>query len=243
MLKINLELFGPVNMYFGLGVEILTAVVLGTVIGLDREKKMKSAGIKTNVLICLGSTLYTAVSHINQMILGGVHDPNRVAAQIVSGIGFLGAGAIIHSKGEIFGLTTAAIIWVVAAVGVVIGSGLPVVAAIFTLTVLIVLRLLDPLYRLMAIHNYYAIEVLSKGSVRTEVSKLLVGDMGSIVQEEETLFDIQKDLRILHLEVYMDTKRLKSFITELDGLFQVERVKYHSIKSKEGTLKVRKIKP
>ena len=145
----KIELLGNVSIYFGLGIQTLTALLLGGIIGWERELKNKSAGIKTNMLICIGACLYTAVSLLNQNDHGGLSDPNRIAAQVVSGIGFLGAGAIIQSRGNIIGMTTAASIWVVAAIGVTIGCGYPVVATIFTLTTIVVLRLVSPLYRLI----------------------------------------------------------------------------------------------
>lgn len=95
--------------------------------GLERELKQKSAGLKTNILICLGSTLFTmisiAISRANVEVGGLPGDPGRIAAQIVSGIGFLGGGAIIQSRATIHGLTTAATIWLVAGLGVAVGMG------------------------------------------------------------------------------------------------------------------------
>ena len=150
---IQIEILGQINVYVGVGIQVLTALVLGGLIGYDREQKMKAAGLKTNILICLGATLYTTISLINFETHAGTADPNRLAAQIVSGIGFLGAGAIIQSRGNIIGLTTAATMWVVASSGMTIGMGHPFKAIIFTITLLIVLRLLTPLTRLFESEN------------------------------------------------------------------------------------------
>lgn len=104
----------------------MLAVILGGAIGLERELKGKPAGLRTNILICIGATLLTDVSI---SLSGGangaerVGDPARLAAQIVSGIGFIGAGTIMQSSGTVTGLTSAATIWVVAAIGIAIGSG------------------------------------------------------------------------------------------------------------------------
>ncbi len=128
-----LQFFGP---------KILYAVLCGGLIGLERELKNKPAGIKTNILICLGASLYTSVSLLISTSLSGsgfYGDPARVAAQIVSGIGFLGGGTIIQSRGTILGLTTAATIWVVAAIGVCIGIGHSDIAVLSSLTVLLIL--------------------------------------------------------------------------------------------------------
>lgn len=124
--------------------KVFYAVVCGGIIGLERELKNKSAGIKTNILICLGSALFASASSIFGYIpTGGTGafqgDPSRVAAQIVSGIGFLGGGAIIQSRGTVVGLTTAATIWVVAAIGIFIGLGSPELALVTSIAVVAIL--------------------------------------------------------------------------------------------------------
>ena len=138
----RLELIGEVSIYFGIGVQIIFALLLGGLVGYEREVKHKAAGLKTNIMICIGATLYTTISMINLSGESALIDPNRVSAQIVSGIGFLGAGAIIHGRGSVTGLTTAATIWVVAAIGYTIGVGYPLVATLFSITVLFVLKLI-----------------------------------------------------------------------------------------------------
>src|SRR5579872_3674167 len=104
-------------------VKLVLAVALGGAIGLDREIRGKPAGLRTNILICVGSALITDVSITIGLANGMRGDPARLAAQIVSGVGFLGAGTILHSAGGITGLTSAATIWVVAAMGIAIGAG------------------------------------------------------------------------------------------------------------------------
>jgi putative Mg2+ transporter-C (MgtC) family protein len=111
------------------------AVVLGGLIGLERELKNKPAGLRTNVLICLGCALFTDLS----LRLAGGGDPGRIAAQVVTGLGFLGAGTILHSGGIVVGLTSAATIWVVAAVGMSVGFGAYQDAVSATALVLVVL--------------------------------------------------------------------------------------------------------
>jgi putative Mg2+ transporter-C (MgtC) family protein len=111
--------------------KLALAVVLGGAIGLEREIKAKPAGLRTNILICIGAVLLTDVSTRIGLVDGGlrVGDPARLAAQIVSGIGFLGAGTIMQGSGMVTGLTSAATIWVVAALGIAIGAGFYVEAA------------------------------------------------------------------------------------------------------------------
>jgi len=107
--------------------QIGLATLLGGAIGLERELGGKPAGLRTNILICIGSVLYT---HLSLAMLTGSTgaippgtDTTRVAAQIVTGVGFIGAGTILHARGAVVGLTSAATIWVVAAIGVALGSG------------------------------------------------------------------------------------------------------------------------
>ncbi len=110
---------------------LLAAIAGGAVIGLDRELADKPAGFRTNIMICLGAALFTLVS----MRVGGegLGDRTRIAAQIVTGVGFLGAGAIIQFRGSVIGLTTAATIWAVASVGMAFGAGFFVLGLIGTL--------------------------------------------------------------------------------------------------------------
>jgi putative Mg2+ transporter-C (MgtC) family protein len=103
------------------------ATLLGGAIGLERELGGKPAGLRTNILICIGSVLYTHLSIAMLSAIAGSGgtgtDPTRVAGQIVTGVGFIGAGTILHARGAVVGLTSAATIWVVAAIGVALGSG------------------------------------------------------------------------------------------------------------------------
>jgi putative Mg2+ transporter-C (MgtC) family protein len=126
---------------------LLVAALLGGLIGAEREYRQKSAGLRTNTLIALGSALFTMVSLT--LVEGTAEAPSRVAAQIVTGVGFLGAGAILRTQRDITGLTTAATIWVNAAIGMAVGAGeyrLGVVATIVTLVVLSVMAPLDALF-------------------------------------------------------------------------------------------------
>jgi putative Mg2+ transporter-C (MgtC) family protein len=117
--------------------QLALGTVLGGAIGLERELGGKPAGLRTNILICLGSVLYTKLSIT---MAGGMADPTRVAAQIVTGVGFIGAGTILHARGAVVGLTSAATIWVVAAIGVALGAGFYLEACSTALVVLLVLQ-------------------------------------------------------------------------------------------------------
>jgi putative Mg2+ transporter-C (MgtC) family protein len=124
-------------LYLELLLQLVLAVLLGGAIGLERELSGKPAGLRTNILICVGAALFTTLSM--KMSLGR-GDPARIAAQILPGVGFIGAGTILHMRGSVTGLTSAATIWVVAAVGMALGAGAYGEALGAALLVLIVLQ-------------------------------------------------------------------------------------------------------
>jgi putative Mg2+ transporter-C (MgtC) family protein len=124
-------------------IRLLLAAALGGIIGAERELRHKSAGFRTNILIAIGSALFT----IGSLTLAPNADPTRIAAQIVTGIGFLGAGAIIRTHSGVHGLTTAATVWVNAALGMAAGGGLYRLAVLGGVITLAVLLILGPIER------------------------------------------------------------------------------------------------
>jgi putative Mg2+ transporter-C (MgtC) family protein len=123
---------------------VFLAVGCGTVIGLERQLKHKAAGLRTNILICLGAAVFTVISR--EMASGSQDSITRIAAQIVTGVGFLGAGAVIQDRGGVHGLTTAATIWLVASIGMACGAkfyGLAIFSTILALVVLVGLGQVD----------------------------------------------------------------------------------------------------
>ncbi len=128
----------PVDMAW----RLLLAAGLGAAIGLEREYRQKPAGLRTNILIAVGSALFTILS---LELTRGVGDPSRVAGQIVTGIGFLGGGAIMRNRDTVHGMTTAATIWVNAAVGVAAGMGQYALATFAVALTLLVLVVLPPI--------------------------------------------------------------------------------------------------
>lgn len=131
-------------MVFDLLLRIALAGALGGLIGMERQLRSKEAGLRTHVLVGIGSTMFMIVSKYGfSDILGASHielDPSRIAAQVVSGMGFLGAGTIIIQKQMVKGLTTAAGLWVTAAIGLVVGSGMYELGIYGTLLTLVVLE-------------------------------------------------------------------------------------------------------
>jgi len=112
---------------------LIISIVFGAIIGFEREITHKPAGLRTHMLVCLGSCLFTIVSQEFGM------DPARVAAGIVTGIGFIGAGTIIAEQGKVVGITTASSLWVTAAIGLAVGLGNYLLAAVSTLLVFLIL--------------------------------------------------------------------------------------------------------
>jgi len=125
--------------------KLLLAAVLGGLVGLEREFRHKPAGLRTNMFICVGSTLFTILSEQLANRTGG--DPTRITAQLITGIGFIGAGSIIRARGSVIGLTTAATIFVVASIGVAVGGGYYWTAIFMSLLILVALSFLGWLER------------------------------------------------------------------------------------------------
>ncbi|MDH4468682.1 MAG: MgtC/SapB family protein [Bacteriovoracaceae bacterium] len=239
---IELEFFGAVPPYIAIGIKIITAIFLGTIIGIDREKKLKSAGVKTQILICLGATLYVTISHLNTNHFGHENgsnllgDPNRIAAQIVSGIGFLGAGAILHSRGAVYGMTTAATIWVVAAMGVAVGSGYILSAMIFAITTLCVLNIIDPLIRLIQPEKHFLLEITGRDSIEPDISRIMSLLETQVISKE---FFSNEQLHKVNLQYHVKVtyKEIKKIVQYLKANPKVEQYTYHSIRENGSTNK------
>jgi putative Mg2+ transporter-C (MgtC) family protein len=128
---------------------LLLAVVLGGIIGLERETSRKPAGLRTNILICVSSAMMMILAGLFGGQSSSGQEAMRVAAGVITGVGFLGAGAIIQSGGSVHGLTTASVIWAVAGLGLVIGSGYYLIAVIFTVIVVLILIFLRRIDQLL----------------------------------------------------------------------------------------------
>jgi putative Mg2+ transporter-C (MgtC) family protein len=155
-------------------VRLIVAAILGGVIGLERELRHKPAGLRTNMFICFGAAMFTVLS--DQLALIHVGDHTRIAAQIIPGIGFIGAGSILHSRGSVTGLTTAATLFVVASIGMAAGGGLYVTAIFATILILIALHLLGRMetrFLLKSLLVTYEVTGRSADVVIAEVNRIL----------------------------------------------------------------------
>lgn len=213
-------------------VRILLSCILGGLIGLERESLNKSAGFRTHILVCVGSALIMIVSqdlyhmYENKAAL----DPGRIAAQVVSGIGFLGAGTIMREGATVKGLTTAASLWVVAGVGLAVGAGLYFSALVTTGVVFIALIYLGKVERLMAgVTNVVVLMVTAEnrpgqlgriGSFLGEYGVLILNiQMKQTRDDNRVMFEID-------LKNPPDTNMNKVLyeLSDVPGVHQVERI-------------------
>jgi putative Mg2+ transporter-C (MgtC) family protein len=152
---------------------LLLAAVLGGIVGLERQLRHKPAGLRTNMFICFGAAMFTVLS---KQLAGVESDSARIAAQIIPGIGFIGAGSILHAKTSVSGLTTAATLFVVASIGMATGGGLYLTACFATLIILFALVLLGRMEAMFSLKTFVTTyEVVGRNidAMLREVNRIL----------------------------------------------------------------------
>jgi putative Mg2+ transporter-C (MgtC) family protein len=193
----------------GTTTRLLMACAMGAVVGIEREMRHKASGLRTNILICMGAALFTIMS----VVLAGENSPNKgqVASNIVQGIGFLGAGLILRGRNRVLGLTSAATVWVVAAIGMTCGAGLYLEAAISTGIVFFSLRfigLLEARSRWKTYVMLYEVRGADEKTMFADIFKVLdreqlrlnVVDRDKVGEQERVTFAISaSDARHKHL--------------------------------------------
>jgi putative Mg2+ transporter-C (MgtC) family protein len=186
--------------------------MMGGLIGLEREFRAKEAGLRTHFIVALGSALFMIIS---QYAFSGRFDAARVAAQVVSGIGFIGAGVIIFQKNVVRGVTTAAGLWVAAAIGLACGAGMYVVAGAATLMTVLCLEAMHLLHRRIAERM---VEVTLSSDGETDPIALLEKIKASKLNVESYSFSGGK----IHLSLRMRQKdsleTLRNFVSKLEGI-------------------------
>lgn len=205
---------------------LVLAAILGGLVGYEREVHGRTAGLRTHILVCVGSALIMLTSmHMFEIYRGrATPDPARIAAQVVSGIGFLGAGTILRFKASVRGLTTAASLWTVAGIGLAVGSGLYIPAVVTAILVLATLFFLTRIERLMIRKDWYKIM-----EIETKSGALQLENIRSILSEYEVEikdFEVRKttlpDDLILKLSLKLLTNEydneIVSKIRELNGV-------------------------
>ena len=170
-LPTNFSTIEQIALSQGTTARLLMACAMGGVIGMEREWRHKASGLRTNMLICMGAALFTMLS----AVVAGDNSSNKgqIASNIVQGIGFLGAGLILHTHNRVLGLTSAATVWVVAAVGMACGAGLYVVAAIATLIVYFALRFIGILESRSKWKRYPMVYEVRGGDEKTMFADIL----------------------------------------------------------------------
>ena len=200
---------------------LLTACALGGAIGLEREWRHKDSGLRTNMLICMGSALFTIMSGV----LAGDNSPNKgqVASNIVQGVGFLGAGLILHTKNRVLGLTSAATVFVVAAIGMTCGAGLYIVAALATLLVLVALQLVGAFESRLGWKRYPMIY-----EVRADVGSMLPENVVGADRAEALAADIAAARNRMQLAILkvLDASGQRLTVQDRDNVAGIERVSF-----------------
>lgn len=209
----------PLDLNFTIAFKLLLAATLGGMIGLERELHRKPAGLRTNMFICLGSALFTILSA--QMVSGTANDPGRIAAQIITGIGFIGAGAIIRERGSVVGLTTAATIFVVASVGMTVGMGLYLTSLFATVIILLALSILGWAEKRLSLKTRPVAFRLTTGRLEEAMSTA-----------NRTLNELKVPMQ--HFQVF---RVGQDFVMEFDA--DVSHAQAQAILAKLGTLEAR----
>lgn len=204
---------------------LLLAFVLSAIIGIERERQFKSAGLRTHILVGLGSALFTLVSAYGFASLGlGAVDPSRIAAQVVTGIGFVGAGVIFVNRGNVVGLTTASSIWVTAAVGMACAAGLPLLAIAGTALHLIAVGTLPTAERLLRrrSENQLLVRVSPTGEqLGAVLESLATAGLHTRVDDLRRRSDRDLELAVHVRGKQRDADRLLAELGAIDGVVSV----------------------
>jgi putative Mg2+ transporter-C (MgtC) family protein len=191
---------------------LLLASVLGGVIGLERQLRHKPAGLRTNMFICFGAAMFTVLS---KQLAGVDSDSARIAAQIIPGIGFIGAGSILHARGSVTGLTTAATLFVVASIGMAAGGGLYLIASSATIIILIALEFLgrmEAIFSLKSFNATYEVTGRSVDAMVREVNRLI--DTEQLTMQSIHVASVEPDFRIV-FSVNCENLQEKAFTIRL----------------------------
>lgn len=141
-----IDFYKEIEMLAPISIKILVATICGALVGWERETKNKFAGLRTNLLICVGSAIFT-IGSFYAADLYNIADPTRILSTIVTGMGFLGGGVIMRDQDKIIGITTAAFIWVISGIGILCGMGLIVIPIVLTIGLLLVSRFFEKVER------------------------------------------------------------------------------------------------
>jgi putative Mg2+ transporter-C (MgtC) family protein len=200
---------------------LLMACAMGGIVGLEREWRHKDSGLRTNMLICMGAALFTVMSPV----LAGPEGSNKgqVASNIVQGVGFLGAGLILHTKNRVLGLTSAATVFVVAAIGVTCGAGLYIEAGVATLLVLVSLQLVGLLEDKLGWKQYPMIY-----EVRAEVGRVASKDLVGVDRAASLAEDVAAAMHRMQQAILkvLDAAGQRLSVLDRSNVAGMERVSF-----------------
>lgn len=196
------------------------SLLLGSVVGFERKRKGQSAGVRTFALISMGATLAMLLSvYVPQEYLGLKNgDPGRIAAQVIAGIGFLGAGAIIQMKGSVRGLTTAAGIWMVATIGMAVGVGMYILSIVATCLILFILVQLERIEHRFSVGADSRIIRLKVGAIVKEIGAYRKVLASRHVTLTNVYVEYDYEARITHLNLIVLIKENTDYISLFEAL-------------------------
>lgn len=214
---------------YAIAFRLLLSIFLGGVIGWERETRKQQAGLRTHVIICLGGCLLMLISIFIPQTFQNFQngDPGRIAAQVVSGIGFLGAGAIFSLGGSIRGLTTAATIWIMAAIGLAIGAGMYMGALLATLLILFVLVVLGKVERKFFQEDVLKVLQISFSSTKIETDRVFATlEQHKITTQSVNILQSQdKKKSKMKLFVHVPAKvKIKELYKDLNAISHVSQI-------------------
>jgi putative Mg2+ transporter-C (MgtC) family protein len=212
---------------------LLLAAILSGAVGFEREFHGRAAGFRTHILLCLGSTLVMLTSiHIFDVYIARVAcDPARIAAGVVTGVGFLGAGAIMQTKASVKGLTTAASLWVVAGIGLAVGSGLYFGAIFTTILTLVALYFFSRLEHVMIRRDWFKTIVVETkdGAEQLKAVREVLADHGASITDFDAHKDPDTGNMVIRLGLKLATARHDDYVVrDISGLEGVKRVKWEA---------------
>ena len=205
--------------------KLVLAIALGGVIGLEREASQKPAGFRTNILVCVGSAMMMSLAAGLVGAKGGTGDSLlRMAAGVITGIGFLGAGTIVHARGTVAGLTTASTLWAVAGLGLVIGSGYYVPALLLAALImftLVLFRRIEEAYLRRSFHQYH-IKVVEAAQVLSGLRRL---SFHHGIKLERLSLKKETDGSVISFSFFTSEEKEREFNQGLLGLGEIDELR------------------
>lgn len=200
---------------------LLMAGAMGGIVGLEREYHHKDSGLRTNLLICVGAALFTMMGIV--LAGDGTPDKSRIASNVVQGIGFLGAGLILHTRSRVVGLTSAATVWVVASIGVACGAGLYFVAGFATLLLVVALQFVGLAETKLGWKRFPRLY-----EVRADIGSELSKDVVGAERAEKLAEDKEAARRRMFLAVLkvLDAQKLRLHVLERGNVAGLERMSF-----------------